>query len=81
MRKELPEGKWGYSRIYEDINVAIATGHSHDFWELPENTQAYLIARFRAKGTIDAYEDEMSKKKAESNRKLNRPGSMGRRGR
>ena len=79
IREEIPEGKWAYSRVYEDVNVAIATGHSHDFWELPENTQALLIARYRVKGSIEAYEQELDRRKAEAER--NRPKKPGARGR
>lgn len=76
IRAELPEGKWGFSRVYEDVNVAIATGHSHDFWDLSESTQAYLIARFRVRGTMEAYEEELSKRKRDKNTP-HRPAQQG----
>lgn len=78
IRSELPEGHWAYSRVYEDINVAISTGHAHDFWELPETVQANLIARFRVRGTIEAYEDEIQKEKSEQRSKQNRVKPRGR---
>lgn len=79
IRSELPDGKWGFSRVYEDVNVAIATGHSHDFWELPEDIQAFLIARFRVRGTMEAYEDELAKEKSKHD--AGRRAMGGRRGR
>lgn len=68
IREKLPDGKWGFSREYEDINVAIATGHAHDWEDLPETTRAKLIARFRVKGAIEAFEDELAKQKAEESK-------------
>lgn len=61
MRGEIEESKWFHSRLFEDVEVAIAVGHAADFWELPEDIQALLVARFRVKGVRDAYEDKMHK--------------------
>lgn len=84
MREELNRhepNKWFHSRVYEDVEVAIAVGHPLDFWELPENVQARLIARFRARGTRDAYEAMLRDLEAKNNRKKreNRPTQAGRR--
>lgn len=76
VRDQIPEGKWGFSRVYEDVNVAIAIGHAHDFWELPDYIQAYAIARFRARGSVEAFEDELHKKDMKS-RNANRQGRHG----
>lgn len=65
IRSEIEESKWFHSRVYEEVEVAIATGHLHDWWDLPENTQALAIARFRVRGTREAYEEHLAK----SNRK------------
>lgn len=81
MRSEIDEGKWYFSRIYEDIEVGIATGHAADFWDLPQDIQSYLLARFRVKGTRDAYEDMLHQRDLKQKNKQNRPGSVGRRGR
>lgn len=63
IRKELPSGKWRTSRVYEDVDVA-AQHHwavSH-LWALAENDQAFLIARHRAKATMEAYENHLFEK-------------------
>lgn len=76
IREQIPEGKWGFSRVYEDVNVAIAIGHAHDFWDLPENVQSLVLARFRVRGTIEAFEDELAKEKSKQ-RNVNRQGRHG----
>lgn len=62
IRSEIEETKWYHSRIYEDVEVAIAIGHIHDFWDLPENIQAIAIARFRVRGAREAYEEHLLKR-------------------
>lgn len=73
IRNEVDEGKWFHSRIYEDIEVAVAIGHIHDFWELPEDIQSYAIARSRVRGTREAYEEKLQER--ESKRNKNRTGT------
>lgn len=58
----------------EDIEVAIAVGHSSDFWDLPEQTQSYLIARFRVRGTREAYEERMAKEERKAANRKRPPG-------
>lgn len=72
MRAEIDPSNWWHSRIYEDTEVAIATGHATDFWDLPENTQALLIARFRARGTREAYEEKLHQQEMHSRNKNRR---------
>lgn len=76
IQKQIDPGKWSHSRIYEDIEVAVACGHAHDFWDLPENTQAYIIARFRARGLREAFDDKIHKDelKAKERKSANKPG-------
>lgn len=76
IRKELEDDppKWHHSRILEDIEVAIAVGHASDFWDLPEQTQSYLIARFRVRGTREAYEERIAKEERKRNTKSRAPG-------
>lgn len=62
IRSEVEENKWYHSRIYEDVEVAIATGHLHDFWDLPTPIQALAIARFRVRGAREAYEEHLAKR-------------------
>lgn len=80
MRAEIEESKWFHSRILEEVEVAIAIGHLHDWEELPENTQALAIARFRVRGVREAYEDELNKRdRRKRDADKPKPASRGRR--
>lgn len=67
--------------MLEEVEVAIATGHLHDFWELPENTQALAIGRFRVRGVREAYEELLHKRerKTPKPREVPKAPSHGRR--
>lgn len=63
IRKELPQGKWRNTRLFEDVSVAA----EHDMipsqlWQLSDGDQALLIAHSRASGTIRAYSDFLHQK-------------------
>lgn len=74
MQSEIEESKWFHSRLLEDVEVGIAIGHATDFWDLPGNTQALMIARFRVKGVRDAYQDKIDTDERRANSKKNRQG-------
>lgn len=54
---EKKPGKWLHSKIFEDVEVAHDEGLSlSSFQTLRENDRAFMIARKRAKGTMEAWE-------------------------
>lgn len=61
----LPKGKWQHSRIFEEIGVAVEQLGivPSEFWAKPKTDQALVIAYFRVKSTISAYEDHINKPK------------------
>lgn len=83
MRTEIEQddpNKWFHSRMLEEVEVAIATGHLHDFWDLPENTQAYAIGRFRVRGVREAYGELLAKRdRKKPDKPASRPAGHGRR--
>lgn len=64
--------------MYEDVEVACATGLANDWWEMPVERQALLIARFRVRGIREAYEEKIHKEDVKE-RNVNRKGRGARR--
>jgi hypothetical protein len=63
IRKLLPKAKWTHNRLLEEIDVAAEMGQSPSwFWGQSRQDQAFILARFRVKRTLEAYEMELSKK-------------------
>lgn len=59
MSKKSP-GKWRHNRIFEDVDVALEHNLAPStFWLTEEQDRAYMIARKRAKGTMEAYETHL----------------------
>lgn len=77
MREEIEEGKWYHSRFYEEVEVAVAVGHAADFWDLPEEIQAALIARSRVRGVREAYQEKLDKDKRRADEKNRPPAARG----
>lgn len=64
LRKALPKGHWRFNRILEEVDTALDIHLTPSaFWEMSRQDQAYVMARSRVKNTIQAYEDELTKKK------------------
>lgn len=64
IRTELQEkkpGKWHHNKIFEDVEVAF-DNHLRPsvFWLAEENDKAFMVARKRAKGTMEAWEHHLN---------------------
>ena len=79
IRKELPSGKWKNSRLFEDVSVALDSGLGapSNLWNLEAQDQAFVIAYYRVKGTIQAYEDHLHAKELERSSKASKAGKRG----
>lgn len=60
------EGKWQYSETFRDITIAHEWGYKDpfEFWALPRETRALLIAYSEARGQMTAYEDQIATHKS-----------------
>ena len=65
IRKILPPGKWRHSRVYEEVGIAVEKLgiDPFDFWTLPKESQATIIAYYRAEATIRNYEEYLARPK------------------
>lgn len=69
IRAQLPSGKWRHNRIYEDVSVALENNMAPSrFWDMEEDDKAMLLAYYRTKGTIEAYEHHLAEKRAKRDR-------------
>lgn len=73
MRERKP-GKWTHSKVFEDVEVAHDEGVGiSTFWNLSENDRAYMIARRRAKGTMEAWEMYLQEERAKAESRKSKP--------
>ena len=65
IREKLPSSNWRFSKTMEEVGVAIELGITpSQFWGLKESDQAYLLAFFRVKGSMQAFDSMQEEKKA-----------------
>lgn len=66
LREELPKSNWRHSHLLEYADAAFEFGVTYPdgFLTLEETEKAYLIARLRAKRTMQAYDDHQSSEAA-----------------
>lgn len=83
MREEMEQEKpnrWRHSPLFEDVEVALEYDLIlSDYWLLPERDRAYMIARKRTKGTMEAWENHLQVKKMEQEKAKSKPPSKGKR--
>ena len=61
------KGSWEYSPIFEEVRTAKAWGLTiSQFWELPDEEQAMMIACIQTEGQMETWEDQVQAKKIES---------------
>lgn len=66
LRQELPKSNWRHSHLLEYVDAAYEFGVTYPdgFLALSETEKAFMIARLRAKRTIQAYDDYQSSEAA-----------------
>ena len=70
IRKELPLSQWQHNRLFEDLSYCAEHGIPPlTFWGYAREEQAMLLAYFRAKGSIQAYEQLLAEKEAKKKSK------------
>lgn len=86
MREQISKGKWYNSRVFEDVVISAEMGIPvSSLWEWSEDDQAFIIAFYRVKATMQAYEQflhdrEMSRnQKSKKNQGGNKPRKRRRR--
>lgn len=69
MREEMGTGDWHSNKIFEEVGVALEHNLSpSQFWVLPENDRAYMVAFGRTKSTMEAYSHHVSEKASKRKR-------------
>jgi hypothetical protein len=69
MRDEMGQGDWHSSKVFEEIGVALKHHMSPgQFWLLPENDRAYMVAYERATGTMESYAHHVAEKASKRKR-------------
>ncbi len=70
MRAQLPRGKWYNSRIFEDVVVSAEMKIPvSELWSWDEEDQAFLLAYYRVKATMQGYEEFLHDREAIRNQK------------
>lgn len=64
IRGKLPKGHWSHNRVLEEVDVALEMGVTPtEFWMKSRSDQTYILARFRVKRAMEAFETEVEKKR------------------
>lgn len=75
MRSQIPKGKWYNSRVFEDVVVAADMKIPvSELWSWSEEDQAFLLAYYRVKSTMQSYEQHLHDREATRNKKANKQG-------
>lgn len=70
MRSQISKGKWYNSRIFEDVAIAADMKMPvSEFWDWSEDDQAFVIAYYRIKATMQAYEEFLHDREMTRNQK------------
>jgi hypothetical protein len=70
MRQELGGGDWHSSKVFEEVGCALSHHLTPgQFWTLPENDRAYMVAFERTRSTMEAYAHHVAEKAAKRKRR------------
>lgn len=75
MRSQISKGKWYNSRLFEDVAIS-ADMHVpvSELWGWSEDDQAFIIAFYRVKATMQAYEQFLHDREMTRNQKSKKQG-------
>lgn len=75
MRSQIPKGKWSNSRVFEDVVVAADMKIPvSELWSWNEEDQAFLLAFYRVKSTMQSFEEHLHDREMTRNKKANKQG-------